>query len=153
MFRVDTHDLLGINITIKDKEVHIEMKDQIRAAIEWGKSQGGRKPPNPAKTDLFDVDKTLNLLDEGDLDIFHSVVRKLLYISKHARTSIETAISFLCTRVSEQIHEDEVKLTRVLWYLENTIDLVHTIGASSFSVLTTWVDASYAVHRYSVLSH
>ena len=123
------------------------MKDQICEAIEWGKSQGGCKPPNPAKSDLFEVDESSIPLSEKDSDMFHSVVQKLLCICKHTRPDIETAISFLCTRVSEPKHEDKVKLTRVLRYLEHTIDLVHTIGARSLLVLPTWVDASYAVHR------
>ena len=145
--RGNTRDFLGMNITIKDQKVYIEMKDQIHKAIEWGKSQGGCKLPNPAKSDLFEVDEPSIPLSEKDSDVFYSVVQKLLYICKRTRPGIETAISFLCTRVSGPTHEDEVKLTRVLGYLEHTIDLVRTMGASSLSVLSTWVDASYAVHR------
>ena len=76
------HDFLGMNITIENQLVHIEMKDQILEAIEWGKTQGGCKPPNPAKSDLFEVDKDSILLDDKDAEVFHSVVQKLLYICK-----------------------------------------------------------------------
>ena len=136
-----------MNITIEDQKVYIEMKDQIREVIEWGKLQGGCKPPNPAKTDMFDMDKSSSPLSEKDSCTLHSVVQKLPYITKRTRADIETAISFLCIRVSNPTHEDKINLTRVLGYLENTIDLVRTIGASSFLVLSSWVDASYAVHK------
>ena len=60
--------------------------------------------------------------------------QKLLFISKRASPDIEMSISFLCTRVLEPTHKNKVKLTR-------------PIGTNSFSVLITWMDASYAVHR------
>ena len=80
--RGKTHNFLGMNITIENQLVHIEMKDQILEAIEWGKTQGGCKPPNPAKFDLFEVDEDSIFLDDKDAEIFHSVVQKLLYICK-----------------------------------------------------------------------
>ena len=72
--RGDTHDFWGMKVTIKNQTVYIEMKDQIQEAIEQGKNQGGCKPPNPAKTDLFDVDKSSAPLDEKGSDSFHSVM-------------------------------------------------------------------------------
>ena len=63
-----------MNITIENQQVHIEMKDQICEAIKWGKTQGGCEPPNPAKSDHFEVYKSSIPLDDKDSEVFHSVV-------------------------------------------------------------------------------
>ena len=138
--RGNTHDFLGMNITIENQQVHIEMKDQIGEAIEWGKAQGGCNHQTQPSPTFFEVDKTSIPLDDKDLEVFHSVVQKLLYICKRARPDIETAIFFLCTRVSQPTHKDKIKLTRALGYLEHTIDTVCTIGADSLSTISTWVN-------------
>jgi hypothetical protein len=47
---------------------------------------------------------------------FHSVVQKLLYVSKMASPDILTAVSFITTRVREPTEENEKKLIRVCPY-------------------------------------
>ena len=73
-------------------------------------------------------------------------MQKLLYICKRSRPDIEPAISFLCTRVANPNVEDDVKLTRVLRYLQDTIEDRRVIGINDIDTLETWVDAAYAVH-------
>ena len=70
----------------------------------------------------------------------------MLYITKRARPDIETAVAFLCTRVSKSTHADWLKLKRVLGFLKKNIDDVRIIGASSLLELYTWIDAAYGVH-------
>ena len=41
---------------------------------------------------------------------------------------------------------DDIKLTRVLRYLQDTIDDCKKNGINSIDTLETWVDAAYAVH-------
>ena len=65
---------------------------------------------------------------------------------------IETAVSFLSTRVSNPDEHDWKKLKRVLSFLENTKEDIRIIGCDSIDVLFTWVDASYAVH-HNMRSH
>jgi len=55
--------------------------------------------PTPAKKDLFTVDDGSDQLDKQQGENFHSIVAKLLYVSKRARTDTQLAIAFLCTRV------------------------------------------------------
>ena len=55
-------------------------------------------------------------------DTFHSVVIKLLYVSKRARLDIETAIAFMYTKISKDTQEDSKKLRRLIVYLQRTID-------------------------------
>ena len=107
------------------------MFEQYCAEAEHVGCQGGCKTPNLAKIDLFNVVERSRLFDECDSDVFHSVVQKLLFISKRASPDMEMSTSFLCTRVLEPTHKNKVKLTR-------------PIGTNSFSVLITWMDASYA---------
>ena len=140
------HDFLGMNIEIKDRQVHINMQEQVQVAIEWGHSQGGCKPPNPATSQLFSTDLESEVLSDDDSDLFHSIVQKLLYICKRARPDIEPVVSYLCTRVSSSSKEDDTKLTRVLGFLEKTINDERIIGATDLNTLYTWVDASYGVH-------
>ena len=144
--RGNKHDFLGMNIEIKDRQVHINMQEQVQVAIEWGHSQGGCKPPNPATSQLFSTDLESEVLSDDDSDLFHSIVQKLLYICKRARPDIEPVVSYLCTRVSSSSKEDDTKLTRVLGFLEKTINDERIIGATDLNTLYTWVDASYGVH-------
>ena len=92
-------------------------------------------------------------LDEDRKEIFHSVVAKLLYITKRARPDIEPSVAFLCTRVSRSSESDWLKLKRVLGFLQNSIDDVRVIGANSLQEVYTWVDASYGVHDIDMRSH
>ena len=145
--RGNKHDYLGMNITFRDKKVEIEMKSQIREAIEWFGELGNIKPPTPAAKHLFMTNENAKSLTSTDGDKFHSVVAKLLYIAKRARPDIEPTVAFLCTRVSCPNVDDWKKLRRLLGYLQNTIEDKRTIGASSLNCLMTWVDAAYAVYK------
>ena len=64
---------------------------------------------------------------------------------KRARPDLETAVSFLCTRVPKSDEDDWKKLRRVIDYVQATIDDVRIIGATSLSQIFTWIDAAYAV--------
>jgi hypothetical protein len=101
----------------------------------------------PAKKDLFVVNDKLPLLTKEKADRFHSVVAKLLYISKRGRVDIQLAIAYLCTRVSCCTEGDWLKLKRVLQYLNGTLDDCLILGADCLTVLKTWVDAAYGVHQ------
>ena len=144
--RGNKHDFLGMNIELRDQKVFVDMQEQVQEAINWGNSQGGCKPPNPATGQLFTRDPKSDPLSTKDSDLFHSIVQKLLYICKRARPDIEPAISYLCTRVTSPTKEDDIKLTRILGFLEKTIDDKRVMGATSLNNLYTWVDASYGVH-------
>ena len=55
--RGNNHDNLGMYIELKNRKVHVGMKDQMLEAIEWGGNQKGWMPPTPANADLFSVDE------------------------------------------------------------------------------------------------
>jgi len=50
----------------------------------------------------------------------HHLVAKLVYLSKHTRKHIQTAVAILCTRVWEPDTNDYKKLTKVMQYIRNT---------------------------------
>ena len=95
--RGSAHDFSGMNIEIKDKKVFIDMKEQVKQSIEWRKDRGLSKPPTPTCSTIFQVNNEAGDFSEEDSDIFHFIVKKLLYTCKRARSNIEPTISVLCT--------------------------------------------------------
>eukprot|EP00957_Ditylum_brightwellii_P126753 9661732-Ditylum_brightwellii.AAC.1 len=77
---------------------------------------------------------------------FHTCTAKLLFLCKHARPDIQTAVSFLTTRVKNPDKDDWKKLHRVIIYLNGTKNLVLTLGADSLNMAKWWVDGAFAVH-------
>jgi len=67
-------------------------------------------------------------------------------VSKRARTDLQLAVAFLCTRVSCSTEKDWDKLVRLLQYLNGTLGLALILGADSLNANASWVYASYAVH-------
>ena len=57
-------------------------------------------PPHlPAANYLFDVDQDPPLVDEERAQLFHAYVAKTLFLCKHARPDLQTAVAFITTRV------------------------------------------------------
>ena len=122
------------------------MKKHIQEAIEWYGENITECSANPANKRLFIADPNAINLDAERSDVFHSIVAKLLYVCKRTRPDVETAVAYLCTRVSKSTTCDWKKLRRVLAFLKYTIDDVRIIGANNLQELYTWVDAAYGVH-------
>ena len=59
------------------------------------------EPTSPAANHLFEVDDKGIKLKPEQKDLFHEFVAKLLFLGKRARPDLQTAISFLSTRVRE----------------------------------------------------
>ena len=142
------HVFLGMNITYNDDStVTIGMKDYVLEAMADLGEAITRSAATPAKRDLFEInDKSIVLVGEQK-EKFHSIVAKLLYVSKRCRLDIQLSIAFLCTRVSCSTEQDWNKLRRVLEYLHGTIDECLILGCDDITKMKTWVDSSYAVHN------
>ena len=142
------HTFLGMKITFNDdKTVKIIMEEYVQEAISDFKEDITTVATTPANKNLFNVNPQSPRLDKAKSDRFHSVVAKLLYISKRGRLDIQLAIAFLCTRVSCCTDEDWTKLKRVLRYLHGTLHEFLVLGADCLTRLRTWVDAAYGVHH------
>ena len=141
------HTFLGMDIEfLPDKTVAIGTPQHIDEAIEDFGEQLNTDVTNPAKAKLFHIYTQATLLDKEKAELFHSVTAKLLWVSKRSRPDIETAISFLSTRVRSPTTEDWGKLKRVLSFLQKTKEDRRIFGTNGFSELSTYVDAAYAVH-------
>ena len=55
---------------------------------------------------MQNIDQSSTILDKKDADILHSIVAKLLWVSKRERPDIDPVISFLCTIVTNSINKD-----------------------------------------------
>ena len=104
--RGNKHIYLGLEIEIRDRKVFISMKGYLEEAIcDFGEEITG-SATSPACKSLMTVNKEAKTLDKECSDRFHSIVQKLLHVSKRARLDIQVAIGFLCTRV-QQPNEDD----------------------------------------------
>ena len=145
--RGNKHNVLGMDLTFsEDKTIKIEMKKMLQETIDMVDDDLNENVSSPATRRIFDVTKGATQLDEDKSELFHSIVAKLLNLSKRSRPDIEHIIAFLCTRVSKSDCEDWKKLIRLLSYIKKTIDDPRIIGAMTLRKIYSWVDASYAVH-------
>ena len=145
----DEHVFLGMKLKLnkKEKSYAVNMSNQIEETVQaFGEKIDGTVS-TPAAKYLFNVPDNDEELDEERKERFHSVVAKLLYIMKRARPDLETAVAFLCTRVSSCGLSDWKKLRRLLQYAKNTSSDERVIGASSINDIYMFVDASYAVYN------
>ena len=98
-------------------------------------------------TSVHEVDAESPELDKSNKEHFHSVVAKLLYLSKRTRPDILVAISFLTSRVLVATEQDAIKLLRVLKYLFGTRHMGLVLSAEeAVLVIKIYIDASYGVH-------
>jgi hypothetical protein len=124
--------------------VKIDMRSYLDEIL---KSFGGLKSyQGPAGSGLFDVTPETRKLEVVNGKRFHTVVAKLLYLSKRARPDIIATVSFLCTRVKEPTEQDREKLFHLLGYLQRTKERVLTLRPRGIFKLEAYIDASFALH-------
>jgi hypothetical protein len=118
----DVHSYLGMQLEFTRGCIKIDMRSYLDGVL---KSVSGLKSyQGPAGSGLFSVAPDAKKLGVGDAQRFHTVVAKLLYLSKRARPDIIATVSFLCTRVKEPMVQDQEKLFHLLGYLQRTKERV-----------------------------
>ena len=143
------HEYLGMTLDYSIPEmIQLTQFDYLQDIIATlpENLQTNRTFATPAGDNLFTVNHDATKLSKADGEVFHKYVAKLLFATKRARPDIQTAISFLCTRVREPDTDDQKKLIRVLAYIRDTIFLPLTIGWDGTGNVYWYVDASFAVH-------
>lgn len=141
------HDYLGMVLDYtKEGELSVTMIDYIKMILRDIPDDMKGIAATPATNHLFQINENPVYLTEERSNLFVHFVMQLLYLSQRARPDIRTAISFLCGRLKNPDEDDYKKLSRVMKYLQGTIDLPLIIKADQTRVIRWWVDASYAVH-------
>ena len=139
-------DYLGMTFDFTESQkVKITMNGYIQDLLLYCQDMEGTAK-TPAANDLFDIDENSEQLDEKKRQNFHSIVAKLLYLSKRVRPDLLTAISFLSKRVKSATVQDMKKLQRVIRYLRGTSTLGIILQANNYVCIYAYVDASYGVH-------
>mmetsp|Transcript_22436 Transcript_22436/g.32130 ORF Transcript_22436/g.32130 Transcript_22436/m.32130 type:complete len:716 (-) Transcript_22436:89-2236(-) len=135
---------LGMQIEWKHPRFEVNMDFYVRKLIkEWmhlpiKQTPGGK--------DTFKLTDDSPPLSEAMRLTFHSMVQRILYVSKRVRTETLTVVSFLCTRVTKATEEDQKKLEHVLGYLRNAITKRLIIAGDSLMQIIAFVDAAFALH-------
>jgi hypothetical protein len=141
------HDYLGMILDFSvPGELTIDMVKYVEKIIADMPEEMKGTSATPAAAHLFHVNENPVLLSRDKADIFHRMVMQLLYLSQRGRPDLQTAISFLCKRTSAPDEDDYKKLTRVMRYLQGSIELKLALSADGSGAIQWWVDASYGVH-------
>jgi len=98
---------LGMEVKIEDEGTTIDMTFYVKQVLEGEKVE---EYDSPGTKDMFIVASNSKVLEEDVRKSFHSKTAKLLYLAKHARPDILTAVTFLCTRVQSATEQDRDKL-------------------------------------------
>jgi len=136
---------MSFNYSVSGK-VKVTMQGYINDLLDTLKVQG--TVSTPATNNLFSVvddEKANPPLSVKSGKEFHTVVAKLLYLAKRARPDILTAVTFLASRVQKSTVEDQLKLTRLLKYLNGTRDCGITLE-QRYNYPVAYCDASYGIH-------
>ena len=137
------HSYLGMQICLEDGCVMIDMIHYISKMLE--NVSRLKECSVPANKEIFVIDEHSPLLPENERKRFHTLVAKLLFLSKRARPEISTANGFLCTRVTKATAEDKRKLFRLLGFLNRTKDRVLRLKPHDLRLLA-YIDAAFASH-------
>ena len=124
------HDYLGMIFDFSFQgEVRINMTDYISKIIKEFPEEIMGQQATPAADHLFKVNENGRKLGEDQSDAFHHTVYQLLFAANCARRDIQTAVSFLTTRVKAPDEDDWGKLKRILRYLNGIKHLKLTFQA------------------------
>jgi hypothetical protein len=127
--RGKVHDYLWMTLDFSvPGQVTVTMIDYIKMiCMDLPKDMVG-KAATPAANHLFRVDdEDAAPLDKDRADVFVHLTMQLLFLSQRARPDIRTAISFLCGCIQHPNGHDYKKLTRVMKYLQSTIDFASSL--------------------------
>ena len=106
----------------------------------------------PATKHLFRVRSDSPPLSEERRERFHSVMAKILYLSKRTRPDLLVAVAFLVRRVQNPDEDDWSKMVRLIQYIRGTRELGIRLSAEAHLSITSFIDASYGVH-FDMKSH
>jgi hypothetical protein len=134
---------LGMHIILEKGKARISMKQFIEELLDLHGEV--RMRITPATNQLFESDEEKKLNDE-EKGKFHTMVAKLLYLSKRTRSDIALPVIYLCTRVKSPTEEDKRKLDRVMGYLKMTKSRELVLTCKGAWRVTGFIDAAFGCH-------
>jgi hypothetical protein len=140
-----SHSYIGMQISVRGGTITLDMRYYLKKILECCDAPKAAVV-TPGGKDTFLVDGASRFLAEVSKKRFHTLVAKLLYLSKRARPDIIAVVGFLCTRVRNPTEEDKRKLSRVLSYLHGSKNQVMKMQPSGIFRVEAFVDASFAAH-------
>ena len=146
--RGKVHDYLGMTLDFsKPGQVTVTMIDYIKTVLSEIPDEMIGTAATPAANHLFTTNDTNpTYVSSEKAQTYVHLTMQLLYLSQRARPDLRTAVSFLCSRLQKPDVDDYKKLTRVIKYLQASVDLPLTLSADEFHSIYWWIDASFAVH-------
>ncbi len=135
---------LGMQISWQEGRFSVEMDFYVEQLLkDW---MHVPKRSAPGTKDTFKLNLNSMLLEEPKRKVFHTMVARVLYVSKRVRPDILVVTSFLCTRVTRATKLDQAKLERLLGYLTSTMGKRLIIRARNNVQIRAFIDASFALH-------
>ena len=138
---------LGMHITIREDKVIISMKKFIDDFLKLYGNLSTRNYVTPTTMKFCEIDMKAPLLGEKRKKIFHTIIAKLLYLSKRVRLDLLFSVTFLSTRVKSPTEDDWCKLVRIIGHLQATHTFYRVLRRqSNVPRLEHYVDAAFGVH-------
>ena len=107
------HEYLGMTIEyMDDRKVKFTMTDYVDGLLNEMTDDMKGVAVTPAASHLNEVNDNAEKLSDTMRDTFHHLTAKILYLSKQARPDLQTAVSFLTTRIIQPDIDDWKKLSR-----------------------------------------
>ena len=145
--RGNVHKYLGILFKFIDDDCFANMADYTVDILNEMPVVGESK--YPASAHLLDINESCPKLSIKDKKLFHRVVAKLIYLTMRTRPEILLAVQFLTTRVQDPDMDDHKKLTKLLQYLQGTIDLGIKITSEQPLIPKAYIDSAHQTHKLS----
>jgi hypothetical protein len=123
------------------------MTPYIKSMIEEFSEKLSGKTKTAWNENLFKVDPNSKHLKTEQAKVFHTFVRKGMFLCKCGRQDIQLAVAFVATRVTEQNEGNWKKLVKMMNYLKATKDDVPCMSADDTGTIKWHVDATFAVHK------
>ena len=145
---VNEFSYLGVHIVLREDKVIISMKKFIDDFLKLYGDLSKKHYVTPTTMKFCEVDTTAPLLGEKRKGIFHTIVAKILYLSKRVRPDLLFSITFLSTRVKSPTEDDWYKLIHIVGYLHATHTFCRVLHRQANAPrLEHYVDAAFGVHN------
>ena len=147
--RGKVHEYLGMTFDYtEDGVLRVHMIPFIDTILSDFPEVVTKSAPSPHTDNLFRVreESEARYLPEEQAVAFHRTVAQLLFLCFRARKDIQTAVSFLMSRVQKPDEDDWGKVRRVLMYLKGTKSLPLRLTIEDLSFAKWFIDAAHAVH-------